>query len=64
MNFQPGARVERAHSPKDTLVKDGVQGTVAEVLQAANGELGYFVRFAEGGVPPVFCAGSRLRAIP
>ena len=71
--FEPGERVERCNSPKDSLVKDGTRGDIVESLQADNGELGYFVRFAaqdfrdakpgtDGFAPPMFCAASRLRA--
>jgi hypothetical protein len=60
--FEIGQRVERFRSPKDSLVKDGARGVVTEILQTANGELGYFVRFAPG-VPPTFCAGTRLFAV-
>ena len=60
--FEPGARVERCNSPKDSPIKDGVRATVVEAIQAANGEMGYFVRVGPGD-PPVFCAGSRLRAV-
>lgn len=59
-----GARVERVNSPSTSLIKDGVRGSVRDVLQAANGELGYLIRI--DGWPPdagVFCAGSRLRLI-
>jgi len=59
--FAAGTRVERHSSPADTLIKDGLQGVVVgDPLQAANGELGYFVRF-EPSAPPIFCAGSRLK---
>lgn len=61
--FEPGARVERCNSPLDSLVKDGLQGTViGDGLQAENGTMGYFVKFTEAGVP-VFCAASRLRSV-
>lgn len=64
----PGTLVERIDSPIDTLVKDGERGRVrGEPLQAANGTLGYFVRFSAGDGsadgPVIFCAGSRLRAV-
>ena len=66
--FAPGTLVERCNSPADSLVKDGVRGQVrGEPLQAANGTLGYFVRFpgpkGEPDAEPIFCAGSRLRVI-
>lgn len=59
-----GARVERINSPADSLIKDGVRGAVREVLQTANGELGYMVRI--DGHPPdagIFCAGTRLKPL-
>jgi hypothetical protein len=57
----PDTRVERINSPLDSLVKDGACGVVlGDPLQAENGTLGYFVRFAPGA-PGIFCAGSRLK---
>jgi hypothetical protein len=59
-----GARVERVNSPAGSLLKDGVRGVVREILQCANGDLGYLVRLE--GFPPdagIFCAGTRLRAV-
>jgi hypothetical protein len=57
-----GTRVERVDSPPNSPIKDGVCGTIVEVLPAANGEFGYFVR-VEPGVPPAFWSGSCLRAV-
>lgn len=47
-----GSKVERCNSPANTLIKDGVQGLIVEVLQCANGELGYFVRVEAGASLP------------
>jgi hypothetical protein len=57
--FAIGTLVERYRSPHDSLIKDGMRGRVTEIVQALNGELGYFVRFS-AGAPPVFCAASRV----
>jgi hypothetical protein len=65
--FEPGSRVERCNSPRDSLVKDGAVGHVIQIIPAENGEAGYWVRF-EDGTParalrePVFCAATRLKA--
>ncbi len=64
----------RCNSPLDTIVKNGVEGVIiGDGLQAENGTMGYFVRFAArdlrdakagvDGPASVFCAASRLRAV-
>lgn len=59
-----GARVERVNSPADSRAKNGSQGTVKRVHEAANGEAAYEVQL-DADPPGVyfFSAGSRLKAV-
>ena len=62
--YDVGARVERVNAPADSRIKNGTLGTVMQIHQCGNGELGYSVRFdcdpPDGGF---FCAGTRLRGL-